>query len=96
MPDPWGRPLQDEPEFGRTPITSAPEIHPLANGFMIEQGQADGLPHYFSLKDIAPGASASWTSETGKALQFARKQDAEAFAARYLLNMSVRVVGRNG
>lgn len=96
MTDPWGR------SFGGTstvPITSAPQPKggPVANGWMIEQGQQDGLPSYFSVKaKKLLGGAHGWSHEAAEALQFARKQDAEDFASVYLLNMSVRVVGRNG
>ncbi len=83
--------------YGKAPLTSAPHTHPGEfNGWAIELDDASPAPHYATLKEIVPGAASGWTPVPGEALQFARRQDAEAFAARYLMGQQVKVVGRNG
>lgn len=83
--------------YGKAPLTSAPMPHLGGfNGWAIELDDASPQPHYATLKEIVPGAAHGWTPVPGEALQFARRQDAEAFAARYLMGQQVKVVGRNG
>jgi len=85
----------------RTHIDPATPIFPkqvtVANGYMIADPDAVGAAQLYSVKvGKLTAAAHGWTDIPGDALQFARRQDAEDFAERFLPNMNVRVVGRNG
>jgi hypothetical protein len=92
-------PVVDETLAAMQQVPIFPRLEPLisANGYMIEDPAPENVSRWFSIKVAEETAAAhGWTDEPGKALQFARRQDAEDFARRYLPRMQVKVVGRNG